>query len=90
MARLTNTQLSIELSTLRVAFQQLEATNALLREQQARDNKELLRRGAVINMYAVQLKAARTKCAKPNQTDFRARMEAAKAEAIRTGATVRV
>ncbi len=104
MAKLTNTQLSIELSTLRVAYQQLEVTNALrLEEDKRKDakigeleaviaklNKELLRRGSVINMYAVQNKSLKAKCDRPNQTEFRARMEAAKAEAIATGKSVKV
>ena len=82
MAKLTNQQLSVELSTLRVAFQQLEATNALLRE-------EVSRKEAWINRYAAQLKQARAKAEAP-ESDFKLRAAAAREEAIRTGATVKV
>lgn len=71
-----------------------EALNAKLRQELAAAHEEISRKETWLNRYASQLAAARKKSAKSESgapvSERRAAMEAARAEAMRTGRTVAV
>lgn len=71
-----------------------EAVNAKLRLELAAANEEISRKEMWLNRYAAQLKAARNQVAKREGdapvSERRAAMEAARAEAMRTGRAVAV